>query len=440
MTRIAPKIENAPGIVWRPLINDRWMAKWQARTDLKLRGYLPKYVRVWMGTEDDLTPEAVEYIQHTCNELQTAMLIWGRGGVTVVTNFDDTVGSLIHCYKNDPDSPYLRARYLTRQNYDSLCKRLEADIGGEKVADLKVRQFKRLHEQWSMPAKPGGLPRIAMAHSCMTMLRILMGFGSTYLESDECARISAILHSMKFKNAKPRNERLTYEQAEMIRAKAHEEDRASIALAQGFQFEGMFRQKDVIGEWVPISEPGISATTSGNAKWLRGLRWEEIDENLILRHVTSKRQKEIEIDLKNAPMVVEELNIRYPGCVAEHEVTDRATQEVSIILIGHRELLPASGPVVVSEDTSLPYTAGAYRGEWRRLARLCAIPDAVYNMDSRAGAISESTDAGADLHHVQHFATHSDISMTQRYSRGTAEKVVGVQHKRVAFRNKSGTK
>ena len=55
----------------------------------------------------------------------------------------------------------------------------------------------------------------------------------------------------------------------------------------------MFRQKDVIGEWVPISEPGMSAVINGNSKWLRGLDWKEIDANWICKHVTSKRQKEI---------------------------------------------------------------------------------------------------------------------------------------------------
>jgi site-specific recombinase XerD len=60
-------------------------------------------------------------------------------------------------------------------------------------------------------------------------------------------------------------------------------------------------------------------------------------------------------------------------------------------------------------------------------------------MDSRAGAISEATDAGADLEHVRHAATHSDISMTQRYSRNSVEKVANVQHKRASHRNKSGT-
>ena len=63
-------------------------------------------------------------------------------------------------------------------------------------------------------------------------------------------------------------------------------------------------------------------------KWLRGIRWSEIDDNLILRHVTSKRQKEIEVDLKLAPMVMEEL-----------------------ALLGERQ---KSGPLIVNQATELP--------------------------------------------------------------------------------------
>jgi hypothetical protein len=84
--------------------------------------------------------------------------------------------------------------------------------------------------------------------------------------------------------------------------------RHSMALAQAFQFDGTMRQKDIIGEWVPLDEPGpLSDVISGNEKWVRGIRFEEIDQNLILRHVTSKRDKLLTIDLKQCPMVMKEL-------------------------------------------------------------------------------------------------------------------------------------
>jgi hypothetical protein len=252
--------------------------------------------------------------------------------------------------------------------------------------------------------------KITMAHALIGMLRTLAGFGATILEDDECERLSSVLHRMRFPVGKPRTERMTADQAIAIRRVAHEMGRPSIALAQALQFDLMLRQKDVIGEWVPVSEPGISAVAYGAEKWLRGLRWEEIDQALILRHTTSKRLKEIEVDLKLAPMVMEELSI-----------------------LGGRK---ASGPVIVCERTDLPWEASKFRDAWRTIATKAGVPKTIRNMDSRAGAITEATEAGAELEHIRHAATHGDIQMTQRYSRGAVEKIEEVMRLRAAHRNK----
>jgi hypothetical protein len=100
--------------------------------------------------------------------------------------------------------------------------------------------------------------KIPMAHSLMGMTRTLFSFGMTLLECDECARMCAVLSKQRFQMGKSRTERLTADMANLIRAKAHELGWHSIALAQAIQFEGMLRQKDVIGEWVPLAEPGTS--------------------------------------------------------------------------------------------------------------------------------------------------------------------------------------
>jgi hypothetical protein len=178
----------------------------------------------------------------------------------------------------------------------------------------------------------------------------------------------------------------------------------------------MFRQKDVIGEWVPFSEPILSDVTHPRkGKWSRGLRWEEIDENWILRHQTSKKNKKIEIDLKLAPMVMEQLRFQ-------------------ITLLGTR---PAKGPIVVCDTVSKPWVASEFRRKWRMIAKLCKIPDNVRNMDSRAGAISEATEAGAELEHVKHAATHSNINMTERYARSKNKKIINVQKIRIEARKQT---
>lgn len=165
---------------------------------------------------------------------------------------------------------------------------------------------------------------------------------------------------------------------------------------------------------------GQSAASCGPCSLGKTAR-EEIDQNFVFRHVTSKRGKPIEADLHFAPMVMEELSL-----IAGVPVKDL-----------RREMLPASGPMVVSESTGLPWKAQSFRQRWRKLARLAGIPDDVRSMDARAGAITEATDAGASLEDVRHAATHSDISMTQRYSRGSAEKVANVMRLRVEHRTKT---
>ena len=55
------------------------------------------------------------------------------------------------------------------------------------------------------------------------------------------------------------------------------------------------------------------------------------------------------------------------------------------------------GPLIIDETSGRPYAEHAYAREWRIVARAAGIPDRVWNMDARAGGISEADDAGADL-------------------------------------------
>lgn len=317
------------------------------------------------------------------------------------------LASIIHAYRTDEDSPFKKLRYHSRQNYGSMLDRLELDHGFEAIAEIKARVVLRWHEDWIGPDN-----HVAMAHGLIGMLRTVVGFGATMMEDEDCAKLSAVLSSMRFKMPKPRSERLTAQQAIAIIETAHGMGLHSVAFAQAIQFDLMFRQKDVIGEWVPESELGQSDVRDGQGhKWLRGVRWNEIDTSLILRHVTSKRGKLIEVDLKLAPLVMAEFTR-----ILESGVT------------------PAPGPMIVSETDGLPYINYQFRRLWRMVADKAGVPKHIKNMDSRAGAISEATDAGADIEKVRHAATHSNSSMTQRYSRGSAEKTAEVMELRAKHR------
>jgi hypothetical protein len=90
---------------------------------------------------------------------------------------------------------------------------------------------------------------------------------------------------------------------------------------------------------------------------MRGLRWSAIDQNQIL-HVT-QGSKEIEVNLRDCPLVMAELK--------------------------RLEKVPASGPVIIDEDTDKPYDDDKYRTLWRTIANSAGVPKNVKNMDSPGG-------------------------------------------------------
>lgn len=425
--RQPPKMaEDAPGLVWRTRAGGGWAATWQARSDIVKKGFTPKSATLWTGQEPDDTDKMHIAIQ--CQQKQAEMLMWSRGVELPANSFSGTLRSLIQCYRTDADSPYQKNRFHVRQNRDSMLRRITTRHGEEKLSDIKARLVLAWHKDWTQDGQ-----KLATGSAFIGQLRSLFSFGATLLEDPECERLCSVMHKLRFAGTKPRGVSVTAADANAIRAKAHEFGWGSIAMAQAFQFECTLRQKDVIGEWIPISEPGLTDVVRGKSKWLRGLRWEEIDENLVLKHVTSKKQKMMTADLKLAEMVLSELQTYCEGqpLVTVNEVTKKVT--------AHRSLLPASGPIILNEQQAWPWTGNEYRRKWRILARACGVAEDVWNMDSRSGAISEAIAAGAPIEFVRHAATHSDVSQTADYDRGQAEATAKVMKMRMENRNKPKT-
>lgn len=267
------------------------------------------------------------------------------------------MAGLVDRYRNDPR--YSRLRYRSRQNYKSLIRRVLEDCGNERLADLKAQDIERHYKVWTERGR-------VMARALITMLRMLFGFGTTVLEDSDCQRLSIIMNKMRFKKTDSRAEYLTLEQVKAIISQAHKTGRPSIALAQAIQFDCGLRQRDVIGEWVPHSEPGVTDLMDGPQKWLRGIRWSEIDKDLVLRHVTSRSGALEVVKLSDKPLVRAEL--------------DRMTK------------LPTSGPIIVSEESNLPYHSDTFRKLWRKIAITVGIPKHVKNMDARLGKQRSSED------------------------------------------------
>jgi hypothetical protein len=260
-----------------------------------------------------------------------------------------TLEALIEAYQSSEDSPFHEVQYTTQRYYISLCRPLKSKAGHIRIADLDEESIRTLYETWT----EGGTKRKSISLSMIRMLRMLASFGARSLGDAECARLIGVLTHMEFDKPPPRTERLTEEYVDLIRSKAHELNRPSIALAQAFQFDLGLKQKDVVGEWVPFEADGISLVKrdAERLKWMRGLRWEQIDGNTL--HFGNEK-----FDLTKAPKVMAEL----------------------------KKVPRGSGPIIVCEYTGRPWVTNEFRRWWRKIADEAGVPPTVRNTDAAAVA------------------------------------------------------
>jgi hypothetical protein len=279
-----------------------------------------------------------------------------------------TVATILNLYRADKRSGYSEKRYASRRHADSLARTLEEEFGDVLLFDITESEIRRRHQEWIDRSASEESDGVAMAHALITELKTAINFGGRTLHSSACVNLSFILRNIRFKHSKPKESvSLSLAQAKAIIAKAHELGFPSMALAQALQFECRLNQKDTIGEWVPQSEPGVSEVFEGSQKWLHGVRWSQIDDNFTLRHLMSRNQKPIEVDLTGCPLVLAELRI----------VPDAMR----------------TGPMIVSERTGLPYHAASFRRFWRSVADDAGIPDNIKNMNSRSDGREQTDDS-----------------------------------------------
>ncbi len=394
-----------PGLKRRRNRDGTWRLYWVARADLVKRGYEPESVRLHY---DEADPDQLAMLASTCHRLQAEMLQWASGHRRDPLQFDGTVASLIRVYMLDPASPYAMVKHTTRRTYSEILGKLERAVGSRNLAALGLADLRRWYDNAGKPAKPGGPARIARAHGFMRLFRQLVSYGES-AELSECARLHAIMRNMRFKAAPRRRERLQYEHVLAFVEKARADGRLSLAIGTALQFETGMRQKDVIGEWEPIPEGGAAhGIVLGGRRWVNGLTWADIGPALRFSKATTKTGALVSHDLTLCPMTA-----------------------------GLLELVPAGnrlGPLIIDEAMGRPYAGHAYAREWRAIAKAAGIPDAIRNMDARAGAITEAEDAGADLDEIRGAIGHTQASTTARYSRGAMGKARSVAEKRLAFR------
>lgn len=301
--------------------------------------------------------------------------------------YDGTIKSLCEVYETSEVSPYRAVKFSTRRDYDYEIRLLKAAWGSQRVAVIRAEDIQRLHRAAVASGERGEALR--KAQGVIKRLRAIISFG-VMIEIPECIRLDVILSKMRFPSPERRNTILTYDMAKAVIAEAIKRGSVSVALAQAIQFETGLRQIDVIGEYrpVPRSEPRHYLP-----EW-HGLTWEMIDEHLVLSMQTSKTGASVTHALGSMPLVLDVLKF---------------------VPAGQRH-----GPVIVSEETGAPYRNQIFARTWRKIATAAGVPKDVWNRDSRAGALSEGDEAGAEITKLQRMAGHTTAKMTGRYVRGKA--------------------
>ncbi|OKO84225.1 hypothetical protein [Bradyrhizobium sp. NAS96.2] len=256
-----------------------------------------------------------------------------------------TLGQLIDLYLADPNSGFSNLSYRVRESSRRYLRRIKAEKGVCPIGEINSPMLAYWNQMWGRDGKN------ATARALKWQLKSLFEYGATSRLDAKCIELLEAIKYVHNETVAPRIAKISIEQVNAIIRKAHEWGSHSIALAQALQFETPLTQRDCLGEYVPLEERGSTNVVWKGMKWLHGLRWTEVGDDLVLR------RKELEFDLKDAPLTLAELD-------------------------NWRDFRRGDTPVVICEGTAMPWIASEFRRKWRRIANAAEVPASLRNMDS----------------------------------------------------------
>jgi site-specific recombinase XerD len=373
------------GLVQRASKDGTTRLYWRApRPAIALR-YEPSLIRI-----EETDPKEVAAV---CAQLQAEALEWiaTQTGAAIQIKKEPTWSDLTRAYVLNADSPYHSVKFNTRKTYRFDLDALDALIGHVKLSAMNLAFFKKLYD--GIRHNGDGKDHVTQAHRSISMMRRMISYGIAS-ELKGCSRLSEILHNTRFEQPARRGVAMTREHVETFVRKAVELGRPSLAISTALQFETSLRQRDCIGEWVPLNgKVPMSNFVIGKAEWANGLTWANIDDQWRLSNRTTKTGQVVSHDLTLCPLALKLL---------------QQVPEAERI-----------GPIVIDERAGRPYANNAFQEQWRKIANLAGIPKEIRNMDARAGAASEADEAGATLDDVRSTMGHSDAKTTLRYIRNS---------------------
>ncbi|QDC00325.1 tyrosine-type recombinase/integrase [Mesorhizobium sp. 8] len=378
----------APGLVWIRRSNG-FTPRWVARESDRKAGFRPKTVNLSRWADDPIA------LAERCDSLWAEMLEWRSARVADPLQFDGTLRSLFLLYQSHPQSTFHQLSSASRRPYDSYLARLVKDVGERTVDSVSGLDLLTWHTNWS-----NGGANLAASAMCRAVLDAAINFG-VMARLKGCVELAAALRATKrsLPKPRPRSVAMTADDVIRLRQAAHAAGRPSSALAYALVFETAIRLWDVIGQWDVVDRHGKSHPRGRRTLW-RGLRWEDIDADMVLRYVPSKTSAKtglaVTFPLSKAPMVMEEMK--------------------------HWSEEKRSGPIIVCERTRRPYGSADFSGCWRLDSKACGLSSKVWARDLRASGITEGRAAGTATDDVAKVAGHASTKTTATvYDRAVLE-------------------
>lgn len=360
---------------------------WRAPSKAINAGYAVKRLKLPGTATDGADLERARL----CREYTREALRWMSEGDTSVFA-KDTWGWLIQRYLTDELSPFREVKANTRDAYRWHLNRWQDAIGEAFVSTTSYSVLKGW--QRAMQAKDRS---DAYIKRMFTHLRIAASYG-TALRIPGARDVKEILGEMRFSGNKPRSASPTSDQITAIIAKADAAGETTFALGLSLQWWLAFRAVDVRGQWLRMDKgEERSGIVRGGFRWADGLTWDMIDISTMTLTKTPSKTREampdaLVLDLSPVPDLVARLKA-----------------------LPHRV-----GPVIV-DAKGLPYRKEAWSALFRRFRAAAGVPDTIWLLDTRAGAINDAKRKGASPIELRDQANHASLATTNRYVRERSE-------------------
>ncbi|MEQ9258411.1 MAG: recombinase [Roseovarius sp.] len=393
----------APCISWTgrdPLLRQ---ARWKCPRKYLDAGYAAKSIKVGPPGHPEDEHQHARALQ--CRQLTQDLVRWWDSLDQPRLDLG-TWHYLIARYKSDDFSPIREVKGNTRHGYLQQLAKLENAIGHMRIQDLTYEQIKRT--QKAMEAKGRSASYI---HRFFNTLRRVARYGKA-LHIKEASAVADTLSEMRFQVGAARQVAPTRDQVYSIVSAADAAGLPDFALGILLQFELTLRAVDVRGQWLPTDELEGGIIRNGK-RWQDGLTWEMFDKDLRgFSKVISKTAKSLPepyyFDLAPLP-----------------EIRSR------LLLLRPQEPV---GPVILAmRSGGLPYTVSGWSQAWARMRKAAGLPQNIWMMDVRAGAVTEAKSLGVDPYALRDAAQHANVATTNRYSRNRsdgANQIVQLRHEK----------